>query len=297
MSVRKLISIMLIFFILIMVSAFSFDTRRGDYVSIFDNIHVAEDQMLTGDVVTIFGNAEIKGNIKGDVITIFGNIDIYGEAGGDIVAIFGNVDIGKNAVIDGDIVKLFGKVDKENGAVIRGDIIDGKVGTLTRGINITSASGNDIAIITGMIITYIFSCLVIVLVPDRVNYMVQSYRYNIGRSLGIGILVMLGFMLLIPVMIITIIGILPAIFLIIIFAIAVFASMTALYIALGSKVAAAVEGKNKIYIHLLIGLVIVNTLQFVPLLGFLVGLTAFFIALGIAFDTRLGKPSVRKPQF
>ncbi|MGB7604975.1 MAG: hypothetical protein WBL93_05805 [Lutisporaceae bacterium] len=296
MSLKKLVSIVLILFMLVMVSAFSFDINKGDCVSIFNDVLIAEDEIFTGDAVAIFGKMAIRGNVRGDVVAIFGNIDIYGEIGGDVVTIFGNINIDKNAVVSGDIVELMGKVNRDSGAVIRGDTIDSKVGALPRSFNIMPFSGSDIGTVISMIVTYIFACLVLLLVPDRVSFMVQSYNYNIGRSLGIGILVMLGMMLLIPVMMITIIGIIPAILLIIAFAIAVLVSMTAFYIALGRKVAAAVEGKNAVYIHLLIGLVIVSALQIVPILGFLVGLTVFFIALGIAFDTRIGKSLERKTQ-
>lgn len=296
MSVKKLAAIVLLLVILVMVSAFSLDINRGDCVSIFNDVLIEKDEVFTGDAVTIFGKMDIKGNVRGDVVAIFGNIDIYGEVGGDVVTIFGNVNIDKNAVVSGDIVELMGKVNRANGAVVRGDKIDSKVGALPRSFNIMPISGSDVATVISMIVTYIFACLVLLLVPDRVSFMVQSFNYNIGRSLGIGILVMLGMMLLVPVMMITIIGIIPAILLIIAFAIAAMVGMTAFYIALGRKVAAAVEGKNAVYIHLLIGLVIVSALQIVPILGFLVGLMAFFIALGVAFDTRIGKPSIKKTQ-
>ncbi len=294
MSIKKLISIVLIIITLVMVSAFSFDKNIGDCVSIFDNVIISEDEIFLGDAITVFGNMSIKGDVRGDVVAIFGNVDIYGEIGGDVVAVFGSIDVDKSAVINGDVVEVLGKVEKDNGAIIRGDIVDTKVQAIPRSFNLGFITGSDIGTVISMIITFMLSCLVLLLVPDRVGYMVQSYQHNIGRSLGIGVLVMLGMMLLIPVMIITIIGILPAILLIFAFAIAVFVSMTAFYIALGRKIAAAVEGKNALYIHLFIGLVIVSALQIVPILGFLVGMIAFFIAVGIAFDTRIGKPSMRK---
>ncbi len=71
-------------------------------------------------------------------------------------------------------------------------------------------------------------------------------------------------------------------------------SATAIYIFLGQKIAAAVEGKNAVFIHLLIGLVIVNALGMIPILGVLAALAVLFVGLGVAFDTRLGSPVINR---
>lgn len=294
MFAKKLVALALVLMVLLMVCAFGFDIHSGDSVAIFNNLIVPEGTTVTGDAVAVFGNVQARGNISGDVVAVFGNVEIYGEAGGDIVSVFGNVKVANNAVVGGDIVGVFGNVDRENGAIVRGEVIDTRPGSLPKNFHIVPGFGTDVASIVGLMITYALSCLVLVLVPDRTAFMAQRMQYNLGRSFGIGILVLLGTILLIPALIITIIGIIPAILLIFAFAVIAFVSMTALYVALGRKVAAAVEGKNAVYVHLLIGLVIVGALEMVPVVGFLVGLVAFFIALGVAFDTRVGKPLVKK---
>lgn len=296
MFVKKLIAVVLVIAALLMVAAFGFDINSGDSIAIFNNVIIPEGTTTTGDAVAVFGNMEVRGNVRGDVVAVFGNVDVYGEAGGDVVAVFGNVNLKSTAVVGGDIAGVFGNVDRENGAIVRGDVVDTRPGNWTRNFNIGPGLGTDAVSIVGLMIIYVLSCLVLLLVPDRVAFMAQSCQYNIGRSFGIGILVLLGIMLLIPALIITIIGIIPAILLIFAFVIVVFVSMTALYIALGRKVAAAVEGKNAVYIHLLIGLVIIGALRMIPFVGSLVALAAFFVALGVAFDTRVGKPLVRKTQ-
>lgn len=296
MFARKVLAVTLILMVLFMVSAFSFDINSGDSIAIFNNVLIPEGTTTTGDAVAVFGNLEIRGNVRGDVVAVFGNVDVYGEAGGDVVAVFGNVNLKSTAVVGGDIAGVFGNVDRENGAVVRGDVVDTKPRNFTRSFNIMPGFGTDAGTVAGLILTYALSCLVLVLVPDRVAFMVNSSQYNIGRSFGIGILVLLGIMLLVPALIITIIGIIPAILLIFAFAILAFVSMTAIYIAIGKKVAAAVEGRNAVYIHLLIGLVIVGALKMIPFVGFLIGLAVFFVALGVAFDTRVGKPLMRKTQ-
>lgn len=289
---KKVIFIAILAVVLIMLCAFKLDTNNGDKFTIFQSQQIAEGEIVTGDAICLFGNLNIKGEVNGDVVVVFGNIDIYGKAGGDVVAIFGNVDIHKGARVAGDTTGVFGNVTKNSEAIVQGEIADTKSESITKDFDMIP--NMSFGLIMGMIIMYGFSCLAVVIVPDRIRLMVQSSKSTIGRHMGIGFLVMLVFILLIPILIITVVGIIPAFLLIIAFMIAALISSTAVYISLGQKIAAAVEGNNAVYIHLLIGLVIVNALGMIPLLGVLAALAVFFVGLGVAFDTRLGSPVLKK---
>jgi hypothetical protein len=288
----KLIYIALLAAALVMSCAFSFDINNGDNITIFNNEVISEDDIVSGDAVTVFGNLEIKGTVRGDVVAVFGNVELYGEAKGDIVAVFGNVNVHKDAVVGGDAVGVFGSVNRDQGAIIRGDVADTKAGFMPKGFDVMP--NMSFGSVIGMMITYGLCCLVVAILPDRVRQMVQCSQRGIGRLLGIGILLMLVFILLIPVLMITIIGIIPAILLIFIFVIVALISTTAVYIALGQRIAAAVEGRNAAYIHLLIGFVVVNALGMIPMLGVIAAMGVFFVGLGVAFDTRVGGLLMRK---
>lgn len=292
MKSKKLIVLALLAMLLLMFSAFSLDINTGDRITVFNNDVIPAGDIVTGDAVTVFGNLEIKGAVSGDVVAVFGNVDLYGEAKGDIVAVFGNVNVHKDAIVGGDAVGVLGSVNKEQGAVIRGDVADTKAGFMPKGFDLMP--NMSFGSVIGMIIMYGLSCLAVMIMPDKIAYMARSSQHNIGRHLGIGFLFMLVLVLLIPVLIITIIGIIPAFLLIIAFAIVALISNTAVYIALGQKIAAAVESKNAVYIHLLIGLVVVNALVIVPVLGALASIVVFFVGLGVAFDTKVGGLLMRK---
>ncbi|OGO77274.1 MAG: hypothetical protein A2Y23_02530 [Clostridiales bacterium GWB2_37_7] len=292
MKSKNLIYIALLAITLLMFSAFSLDINNGDNITIFDNEVIPSGDIVSGDAVTVFGNLEIKGAVRGDVVAVFGNVDLYGEANGDIVAVFGNVNVHKDAVVGGDAVGVFGSVNREQGAVVRGEVADTKAGFIPKGFDVIPSI--SFGSVIGMMVVYGLSCLVILILPDRVRQMVHSSQRGIGRLLGIGLLVMLIFILLIPVLMITIIGIIPAILLIFAFMLVALISTTAVYIALGQRIAAAVEGRNAVYIHLLIGFVVVNALGMIPMLGALAAITVFFVGLGVAFDTRVGGLLMRK---
>ena len=289
---KKIIFVVLLIIVLIMTCAFKFDINNGDSLTIFENQVIPEGDIISGDAICVFGNLEIKGDVRGDVVAVFGNVDVYGKVNGDVVAVFGNVNVHKNAVIGGDTVGVFGNVDKDPEAIIQGETADTSPGTVGGYFDfIPNMSFNSII---GMMIFYGFACLTVLIVPDRVRLMAERSRYSLGRYLGIGLLVMLVMILLVPILIITIIGIIPAILLLILFMIASLVSVTAVYIFIGQKIAAAVEGKNAIFIHLLIGLVVVNALAIIPIAGVLATMAVFFVGLGVAFDTRLGSPIIRK---
>jgi hypothetical protein len=288
---NKLLFVAFLAITLIISCAFSLDINNGDSVTIFENQVISEGDIVSGDAVCIFGNLKIQGSVSGDVVAVFGNVDVYGEASGDVVAVFGNVTVHKGAIVGGDTVGVFGNVDKNPGAIIRGEAVDTKTEIMPKDFNIVP--NMNFGLIIGVAIIYGLSCLIVVIIPERVRIMTKSSHYNLGRHIGIGFLVLLVLILLIPILVITVIGIIPAILLIIAFTIAAMVSTTAAYIALGQKIAAAVEGKNAVYIHLLIGLVVVNALGMVPIVGVLAAMAVFFLGLGVAFDTRLGGP-VRK---
>lgn len=288
---KKLIFVVFLTIVLLMTCAFKFDINNGDSITIFENQVIPEGDIISGDAICVFGNLEIKGDVRGDVVAVFGNVDVYGKVNGDVVAVFGNVNVHKNAVVGGDTAGVFGNVDKDPEAIIRGETADTSAGAVGKYFDfVPNMSFNSII---GMMIFYGLACLVVLLVPDRVKLMANRSRYSLGRHLGIGLLVMLVIIFLIPILVITIIGIIPAILLLILFMIATLVSTTSVYIFLGQKIAAAVEGKNAIFIHLLIGMVVVNALVIIPVVGILAAMAVYFVGLGIAFDTRLGNPIIR----
>ena len=70
--------------------------------------------------------------------------------------------------------------------------------------------------------------------------------------------------------------------------------MVALEVAIGNRITGHLEGRNSMYIHLMVGVVLMYVLKIVPIFGWLAYLVLVTYALGVAVDTRLGSPVVRK---
>ena len=77
------------------------------------------------DVFRFWGDVTIEPDevIKGDVVTVRGTIEVKGEVEGDVVAVFGNVELDSTAYVDGDVVSVGGKIFRENSAFVGGDIV------------------------------------------------------------------------------------------------------------------------------------------------------------------------------
>ena len=79
-----------------------------DIVRFLGDVHIAEDEEIDGDVVTIGGSIKLKGRIDGDAVAVFGSI---------MMAPF--------SAVEGDAVSVAGRVRMAQGAEVFGDIVDG----------------------------------------------------------------------------------------------------------------------------------------------------------------------------
>lgn len=283
--------------IVLMFCAFTIDVDNKDRVAIFNSIEIPEEIIVNGDAVAIFGDITVNGDLLGNVVAIFGDVSVAGTADGDAVAILGKISVKGNGKINGDAIGILGGVEKSPNAAIRGEVVD---------INSPLAFKSHDGIVPrisfgdmiGLFLIYAFSCIVLLLAPDRVRLMSEKSRLEMGRHLGIGFVLMLLFLpaslILSMLLAITLIGIIFIPFIFIAFALITFVGMVALEIAIGHRITGYLEGRNSMYIYLMIGVVLVYALKLIPIIGWLIYLILAAYAVGVAFNTRFGAPEVRK---
>lgn len=288
-----------LFLLAAMLCAFGLITDNRDKVAFFKDVMVPGDVTNNGDAVAIFGNVTVDGTLRGDAVAVFGSVTVRGEIDGDVVAVLGTVRVRDNGVISGDTVGIGGGVEKGPNAVIRGEIADVSTPfSLGRHGLIPRVGFGDMM---GLFVIYAFACLVVLIAPDRVRMMTETIREKTARKLVIGSAVLFlyfpAFAVVCVLLAITIVGILLIPFVAvaapIIFFVGIFMGFIAMSIALGYRITGSLEGRNSIYIHLLVGSTIIYVIKLVPVLGALVYVALAAYALGAAVDTRLGSP-VRK---
>lgn len=283
--------------IVLMLCAFKLDIDNKDKVAIFNDIEIPTGVIVNGDAVAIFGDVTVKGDLTGDAVAIFGDMSVSGTIGRDAVAIFGKISVQDNGVINGDAVGIMGGVDKYPNAAIRGEIADINIPFIIKKPDslIPRVSYGDMI---GLFVVYAFSCLALLISPDRVRLMSEESRLRPGRRFGIGFVIMLLFIpasiILSILFAITLIGIIFIPFIFIAFFLVAFAGMVALEVAIGHRITGHLEGRNSLYIYLMVGVVLVYVLKMIPILGWLAYFVLVAYALGVAVDTRLGAPTAGK---
>lgn len=298
MEIKKgalVLAVMLL--VVLTLCAFALDVDNKDKVAIFSNIEIAEEITVNGDAVSIFGNVTVNGNVTGDVVAVFGNVTVSGTVSGDAVAVFGEVSVRNNGSINGDAVGIIGGVNKSPNGTIRGEVAD-----VNAPFNIKPRDGFIPRIsygdMIGLFLVYAFSCLALQIIPDRIRLMSEESRQKVGRRFGIGFLITILF---VPVSIvlsillaITLIGIVFIPFIFIAFVLAAFIGMVAVEIAIGYRITGHLEGGYSVYIHLMVGAVLVYVMKMIPVFGFLAYLALITYSIGIAADTKLGASTVRR---
>lgn len=111
-------------------------TRGGaDMVRIGDDVTVARGEVIEGDVVAVFGNARIDGEVNGELTVVMGNADLGPESvvRDDVTVVGGRLNRAPGARIEGSVENVAVGPDRWRGAGFPGrlrDTIFGRVGGL-----------------------------------------------------------------------------------------------------------------------------------------------------------------------
>lgn len=283
--------------IVLMLGAFAPNVDNKDKIAIFNDIEIPAGIIVNGDAVAIFGDITVSGDLTGDAVTIFGDVSVAGTVDGDAVAVLGEISVKNNGIINGDTVGIAGGVNKSPNAIIRGEIAD-----INSPFNIEKPDSLIPRIsfgdMIGLFLVYAFSCIALLVAPDRVGLMAEKSKLRMGRQFGIGFVIMLLFIpasvVLSILLAITLVGIIFIPFIFIAFALVAFVGMVAVEVAIGHRVTGRLEGRSSMYIHLMVGVLLVYAIKLIPIFGWLVYFLLVTYAIGVAVDTKLGAPSVRK---
>ena len=85
---------------------------------------VARIQVRSNDIVRFSGDVTIGRDerVDGDVVVMFGSADVDGEVTGDLVVVMGPLNLGPEAVVHGDVVVVGGRLNRTAGAQVLGDL-------------------------------------------------------------------------------------------------------------------------------------------------------------------------------
>ena len=173
-------------------------TVGEDWVRFGEDVTLAPDERLTGDLVVLFGDARVEGRVDGSAVVIGGTLSLgpRAEVGEDAVAVMGRLEREEGSRVDGDTVSL-GLLGARSG---------GRAGARSTG------TLDVLAQALLLLVLALLAWLVLVIAPrDRLRTVETRLRESPGECLGVGLLwtVMghVALLLVLAVLILTIVGI------------------------------------------------------------------------------------------
>lgn len=257
-------------------------------------------------MVRMFSDAEVPAGerIQGDVVAVFGDVLVEGQVSGNVVAVFGSVRLEPGAKIDGDAVAVGGVLDQPPGAAVGGESVS--LGFLPMQWGAPSL---------GMMLGVVFLCwlvslfvgwILMLLFPARMLRAAVTASRRTGGSLVLGLLSGPLLIITIVLLLVTVIGIPIAFILPLVYLISLWGGQLALTYALGcrllhrrlgegSMMPALVAGTLFVAAFFVLGTILgrpegmLRTIaMFFDLLGFLLIMGLSVIGIGAFLLSRMG---------
>jgi uncharacterized RDD family membrane protein YckC len=255
-----------------------------------------------GEVVSIFGDTKVTGNVSDGTVSVLGNTYVDGKIDGDVVAVLGNMEIGPHAQIDGSVVVVGGTLQRDPASIVHGDVQHvfggdfGSVGWLRSWVRHCLLYGRPLALAPGLgwAWSLALACLALyavlaLLFREGITRCVHTFETQPGQSVLAALISMLLTPVLVVLLFVTVIGI-PAVpfVLVALFCIGLFGKAVMLA-WLGRRVTGSrgVGPMSHPVFAVLIGGVLVLGLYLVPVLGFLVYKLLGVLGLGAVVYTAI----------
>src|SRR5262249_2815343 len=188
----------------------------GDIVQMFQDVHVPKNTSVDGDVVSIFGNADIEGRVAGQVVTVFGDIDAADSShiGGDVVTVGGVLRAAPTAEIQGQTVSV--------------PVLGGKP-RIARWLP-------GAAMFAAVFFFVLLGALIALLFPDRLVRVASTVSRRTFLSFVLGLLAFPALPVVAVVLCITVVGIPVAVLLCFLFPVAAFVGYVASCALMGARI-------------------------------------------------------------
>jgi len=250
---------------------------NGNVVKVWDNVHISAKEDVRGDVVVIFGDAEIAGRVDGDVVTVFGDMSLA-----------------ETAEVTGDVVTVGGRLEQAPGAEVA-DVVVMDPLKLSHGGNwlgFLSHDGFSFLVCQGVfLLTVLMGLLAVLVTPrERFHSITGQLRHSVGGSLGLGVVTALAGHLLVAVLtavlVLTVIGVPLALLVGLALLFAIVISVVVCGAVVGERLCALFGGQcHSRALVVVVGMTVLHLVSFVgSLLGVVGGapmLASVLVALGV----------------
>jgi hypothetical protein len=262
----------------------------------FSGVAIA-DYENSKEFVKIGGSVEVPRDIIAkNAVAIGGSVTIYGKVLEEAVAIGGSVFLEDGAVVKGDAVAIGGHVKKGQDTVIEGDVVEIAFPGCKAFEGICKPEmwikyGFWFRII-GFIVFIALALLITALFPKSIESMSKRISKEFPKTFLTGLLAVLIFIPVVPLLVITIIGILVVPFWILLYIAGGFFGFLGITQFAGRKILKSFKVKEAaIVFNVIVGIVILGLIGLIPMLGALINGLALCSGLGSVVLTRFGTKS------
>ena len=283
------------------------DGPQSGRVLFGQDFHLRANERLDGDLVSFGGDVTLdrSSQVRGSVVVFGGAVEVAGTVGGNVIAFGQAVHLSSSAVVMGDVMASDG-VQQDMGAVVQGQAVN-----LARGPQIVPLAGvrywddrpfwwpgagwfGQIFVglvqgIVGFLAMAALGVLVVLLIPGLTRTVGDAVVSYPAHSIGVGLLTGLAAVLVVPILIITCLGIPVAILAVLALAVAGLFGWIAAALTLGERVLTALrQAERQPLVAVVVGILILAFLANVPCLGALVIFLVGAWGLGAVVLTRFG---------
>ena len=244
----------------------------GDRIVLVGSVLVDRGQ-TAGDIVVADGDVTIRGTVTGDVIVADGDVTIRGTVEGDVVTLAGLATLGRRGRVGGDIVYADDKPVQTPGSQV-----GGKVEKLALGdASIIAAIGLWVAVTVSLLL---LGLVLLLIAPRAGDAAVRTGREKTGIAFLVGLLAFFLLPVIAFAAFVTIIGLpLGVVLLLLIVPLYAIGYLTT-GLVLGSRIV-----KKGGILAFVAGIVILQLLVLIPILGGLIGFVATLFGLGVLLVT------------
>ena len=261
------------------------DTLAFDHTSevVGPGIDVNVDE---SGIVRMFSDAEVPAGerVEGDVVAVFGDVHVEGQVSGNAVAVFGSVRMEPGAHVEGDAVAVGGVLDQPPGAQVGGESVS--LGFLPIRWGAPSLGMVLGAVFVCWLVSLFLGWILLLLFPARMLRTAVTASRRTGGSLVLGLVSGPLLIIAIVLLLVTVIGIPVAFALPLVYLTGLWAGQLALTYALGCRLTGRQLGHGSMTPPLVAGTLFVATFFVLGVLlgrpeGVLRTIALFFHLLGV----------------
>jgi hypothetical protein len=249
--------------------------HKGDAIVVVSgDVTVPRGETVDG-IYIASGDLQLAGEVDGDVVLASGDATVSGRIDGDLVTFGGRAHLLPRAYVSGDVRYGDERPIVSGDAIVRGDVTE-KNGLDS--LDLLPFLGAFIFLIGTFVSTMAFGALLLLIAPRAADVIEARSRERIGPLIGIGIAVAIALPVSAAVAAVTVVGIpLALVILLALLPVAAVAYCASAWV-LGRRMVKAPRNR---YLAFLAGLVALELVSLVPIVGWLVGIAAVIFGFGL----------------